>query len=566
MSSYFYDSQLRRFVIQFARIFSDWNVTRGQDPLGNPIYQRVPVMYGDASRNAATIIANNSASNMPSAPMMTYYISGVEYDQTRTQDPYFVDTLGVRQRTYNPVTREYETTQGDAFTINRLMPVPYTLRMTLDIWTSNEQQHHEIFEQLAVLFNPSLEVQSTDNFIDWTSLSVLYQDGLTWSSRTVPQGTGNPINITTWKFYMPVWVSSPIKVEKLGIIHKVIASIYKGAALTDMTDDALLLGTREKITPYGYQLLLIGNQLQILPASQPLYPDPPLSDATGLPPNPDTAVYWTAVVNAYGTIRPGISQIRIENPWLGHEIVGTIAFNPTDDRLMIYEIDVDTLPQNTLPAVDMIIDPQVKTPGNGLPNAANGQRYLVVNEIGSDNYLLLKTATDTSASPGNTSTIKIYIVYLPEGTPEQPFEVGTQLTAMDAYGLAYLPPNTTVETIGEDEGGIFITVGDGSSDFSSRAMPKGTYLKTNIWIGSTWGQFYDSNDVDANPVSLINADSIIEYDGNYNRWFLSFDAISLTDIQYVTNLNTNIQYRWAEGIWMKAWEGWYDQGSWNIVI
>jgi hypothetical protein len=97
-------------------------------------------------------------------------------------------------------------------------------------------------------------------------------------------------------------------------------------------------------------------------------------------------------------------------------------------------------------------------------------------------------------------------------------------------------------------------------------MPKGTYIKTNIWIGTTWGQFYDSNNIDANPLSLVNSDSIIEYDGNNNRWFVSFDAVSLTDIQYVTNLNTNVQYRWAEGFWGKAWEGWYDQGSWNIVI
>jgi hypothetical protein len=566
MASFFYDSQLRRFVIQFMRIFSDWNVTRGQDPLGNPIYQRVPIMYGDSSRNAATIIANNSASNMPSAPMMSAYISGVEFDQTRTQDPYFVDTLGVRQRTYNPVTREYETTQGDAFTIKRLMPVPYTLRMTLDIWTTNEQQHHEIFEQLAVLFNPSLEVQSTDNFIDWTSLSVLYQDGLNWSSRTIPQGSGNPINITSWKFYMPVWVSSPIKVEKLGIIHKVIASIYKGSALTDMTDDDLLLGTRQKITPYGYQLLLIGNQLQILPAAQPFYPDPPLSDATELPPNPDTAVYWQAVINAYGTIRPGISQIRIENPYLGGEIVGTIAFNPTDDRLMIYNIDVDTLPQNTLAAVDMIIDPQAKTPGNELPAAANGQRYLVVNEIGSDNYLTVRTAAITPAGDGTTPSIKVYLVSLPDGTIDQPFEVGTQLTAIDEYGLAYLPPNSSVASIGTDSGGTYITIGNGTPSFQSREMPRGTYIKTNIWIGTAWGQFYNNNSADAEPVALVNKDSIIEYDGNNNRWFVSFDAVSLTDVQYVTNLNTNIQYRWAEGIWMKAWEGWYPQGDWNIVI
>ena len=77
MAQFFYDSQIRRFLIQFAKIFSNWSVTFGKDPAGNDILVRVPIMYGDQSRQAATVIANNTASNLPSAPMVTYYISGL---------------------------------------------------------------------------------------------------------------------------------------------------------------------------------------------------------------------------------------------------------------------------------------------------------------------------------------------------------------------------------------------------------------------------------------------------------------------------------------------------------
>jgi hypothetical protein len=434
--------------------------------------------------------------------------------------------------------------------------------MNVDIWTTNEQQRHEIFEQLGVLFNPSMEVQSTDNFIDWTSLSVIYQDGITWNSRSIPAGTGNDINITTWKFYMPVWVSSPIKVQKLGIIHKIIASIFKGAAISDMTDDDLLLGTREKITPYGYQLLLIGNQLQILPQGQPMVPSN-ASEELPLPPN--TSVYWQAVINAYGTIRPGISQIRIENPFVPNgEIVGTIAFNPTDDRLMIYNIDIDTLPQNSLTPIDRIIDPQAKTPGLELPQPANGQRYLVVNDIPSNNYQLVST---TQTVPAGEGTVRIYINFIPTGTVAQSFGVGTEISAYDQYNEPYFPANTSITDLGIDENGAaWIEVNNGSPQFKYRTVPAYSYLSTNIWIGTTWGQFYSGNSSDSVPVSLVDANSIIEYDGINNRWFVAFDPILLTDVQYVTNLFTDIQYRWAEGIWAKAWEGFYDQGSWNIVI
>jgi len=454
MAQFFYDNQIRRFLIQFAKIFSNWQVTKGKDPAGNDIYVRVPVMYGDSSRQASTILADNTASNLPSAPLITFYISGLDYDQKRTQDPTFVDRINVRQRAYNADTQSYEQTQGQAFTVERLMPVPYTLRITVDFWTTNYNQKLELIEQLGTLFNPSLEIQSTDNFIDWTSLSVVYQDGLTFSSRSIPQGTGNPIDVLTWKFYMPIWISTSAKLKKFGVIQKIIASIFRGTALTDIQDDDLLLGTRQKITPYGYKLLLIGNTLQLLPANQDFYPD---NEDLNLPPSPNTSLYWSSLLNVYGTLRPGISQIWLQNPFMDTEIVGTIVPDPVDDRLLIYTIDPDTLPQNTLDPVDGVINPLVTGPNAGLPGPVNGRRYLIVENIG---------------SPGDTTT--------------------------------------------------------------------------------AWGAL------------VANANDIIEYSSG--AWSVAFDSSNLTDIQYVTNLSTNVQYRYTEGSWMKSWEGWYGQGDYSIVI
>jgi hypothetical protein len=76
---FFYDAQIKNWMLQFARIFTEIDVTYGADPAGNPILHRVPVMYGDGSRQVDTIIAKNSASNLPSAPLIVYYMSGLEY-------------------------------------------------------------------------------------------------------------------------------------------------------------------------------------------------------------------------------------------------------------------------------------------------------------------------------------------------------------------------------------------------------------------------------------------------------------------------------------------------------
>jgi hypothetical protein len=88
------------------------------------------------------------------------------------------------------------------------------------------------------------------------------------------------------------------------------------------------------------------------------------------------------VISAYGVLRPGISQIRLTQAD-DSVIVGTIAINPNDDRLLIYDIDQDTAPQNTLDPITAIIDPLVSGPGYGLPTPAVGQRYLLTEPTGS---------------------------------------------------------------------------------------------------------------------------------------------------------------------------------------
>ena len=59
---FFYDEQIRRFLLQFARIFSNFQVEYGRNEEGTEhTLVRVPVRYGDSSRQAQTVIQNNSA-------------------------------------------------------------------------------------------------------------------------------------------------------------------------------------------------------------------------------------------------------------------------------------------------------------------------------------------------------------------------------------------------------------------------------------------------------------------------------------------------------------------------
>ena len=375
-------------MLQITRVFSGFQIEYGREADSNDAALiRVPVRYGDASRQAQTILQENSANSLPSSPLMTFYISSLDYDRPRMQEPYHVNKIAVRQRTYDTDTDTYETTQGNAFSIERLMPVPYKMSISVDLWTSNTNQKFQLLEQILTLFNPSLELQSTDNYIDWTSLTVMELESVTWSSRTIPMGTENPIDIATLKFNVPIWLSSPAKVKKLGVVERVIASMYdaQGDLNNAITDNDLLLGTRQVITPFNYGVVVIGNKVQCL--QQQLVSQASDNDSTTETVIiPDSNLLWPAVIDLYGTLRPGVSQLRLEQAD-GTEVIGTIVLDPNDDRFLLLDVDTDTVPQNTLDPIDAVINPLVSGPLNGLDSAIEGQRYLLTESTGNVNNL-----------------------------------------------------------------------------------------------------------------------------------------------------------------------------------
>jgi len=387
LQQYFYDGQIERFLAQFIRILSGFQVEFGADRAGNVTLQRVPVYYGDGSRQVAAIIQNNSGGNaVPPVPAMTVYINNITYDRDRVQDPTFIGTMNIRQRAFNQETQEYEATQGNAFTIERSMPVPYTLELKVDIWTSNTKQKLQLLEQLIPLFNPAMEIQSTDNYIDWTSLSVVYLDSPNWTSRIVPIGTDNPIDVATLTFKLPVWITPPAKIKKLGVIQKIIASIHDadGNLSDSIINDTNLLGARQYFTPLGYSVLLIGNTLTLLKMQDTETPhEPTLSTPSKI----GTKDLWSNLISLYGNLDNGLSQVRLSSDDGVTEIIGTVSYHPTDDSLLIFNADPDTYPTNSLPAINAIINPTSSNVTTSITQPAAGTRYLILGNIGSSSNL-----------------------------------------------------------------------------------------------------------------------------------------------------------------------------------
>ncbi len=600
LQSFFYDQQIRRYIIQFIRMISNFQVQFGKDRNNITTLQRVPVIYADSSRQVANILKENSENYLNSVPAMAVYIAGFSYDRARIQNPTYVNKMVLRERYYDTETGTYNTQQGDIFNVERLMPVPYKLTLKVDIWTSNTEQKLQLLEQLTTLFNPALEIQSTDNYIDWSSITYVLLTDVQFSSRAIPIGTDNPIDVASLTFEIPIFINSPALIKKFGIIQKIIANVFDAAGNLDeaIYDNANLLST-QYLTPLQYGVILLDNQLTLVKYTEHVISNfgkniikqfasnatantkLHLTDTIGIMPNqkvygvgirgpgriaasnaspvingvgtqftlglsPATSIYdadgtfignvasitsdtaltltanasinvsndfynfteslgqsnitvlnvegevvtvnksitaitgdiisfnsiteesngdsqqWRNLINVYGSLRDGISQIKLETR-TGSEIVGTVAYNPTDDAALIYNIDIDTIPANTLPPVNAIIDPKAERPNRDLQPLANGTRYLLV-----DDY----------------------------STPEeQPF-----------YN----------------------------------------------WFG-----------VDSTPL-VAKKNDIIQYNGQH--WYVAFNSSLVRATQYITNLTTGIQYKWDGEQWLKSYQGYYEAGKWQLVL
>jgi hypothetical protein len=355
----------------------------------NPEERLVPVMYGDMTRQVANIIKENSENKMPTVPRIACYIGDLELDTDRLSDASFVSKLNIRERSYDVVDgqRNYKNIQGGHYTVERLMPTPFKLTLKADIWTSNTDQKLQLMEQILVLFNPSLDIQTTDNYIDWTSLSTLYLSNITFTSRTIPQGAESEIDVATLEFETPIWISPPAKVKKLGIIKNIIMNIFTESG--DISDLNTLVFNgepkstqRETVDDYGV-LLLRNPTTNQYECSVLDYGEAVSNLGLSVPVKLGSKrIDWNSVLDLHGGYT-GTSTIHFLQP-TGYEISGTFTINELDPTFLVVDLDIDTVPTNTEAPITAIINPYTFNPIEKFGSKSLipiGTRYLILEDI-----------------------------------------------------------------------------------------------------------------------------------------------------------------------------------------
>jgi len=507
---FFYDGQIRRYITQTIRVFSNFVVQYGDGSL-----HRIPVMYGDPDRQVANIISQNSLGNkVNSVPRIAIYVSAFALDRDRLADSSYVGKMHIRERSMqvdetpgSPTFGQmiYNQEQGRNYTIERLMPTPFKLTMKCDVWSSSTEQKLQIMEQILVLFNPSLEIQTTDNYIDWTSLSVLNLNDINWSSRSVPVGNDSPIEVATITLDTPAWISPPVKVKRLGVTTKIVSTIWnnnktsndnyiEGLAFdpigpTNKFDTSIVsipgTLTNNTIEVYGNDIILLNPSENLLPAE----PTFERRQRQGTP------LSWLPILTSTPhKYVAGASSIYLTQS-NGTLVVGTFAINSLDETKLLVEWNPDTLVSNT-----------------GIDSNGIVEGYMGYNGIGSYR----------PNSPGTIDAIVNPLNFNPRksGTPT----TGARYLLVEDVGFAGAPANPVT---------------------GAPAVPP---TETQAW-----------------GLLLAKANDIVEWSGS--QWHVIFEASqNSTTMVWQTNIYTGVQYKWDGIQWKKSFEGEYGPDLWKIVL
>lgn len=204
ITSYYYNEQFKRSITQFSSIFSGLQVLTGVREDGEKHVIEVPVRYGSIDRVVAAVSNGFTQNKMMTLPVMSTYLLEVDLAPERRKG------VGMTER--KTVMPQGGVFPNDLKVMERFMPIPYNLTFELAIYSSNMDQMFQILEQLLIIFDPTLQIQTNDSPYDWsrqTNVELLSIQ----QEENYPIGTEKRMIVWTLNFRMETWISPPMDIK-----------------------------------------------------------------------------------------------------------------------------------------------------------------------------------------------------------------------------------------------------------------------------------------------------------------------------------------------------------------
>lgn len=198
---YYFAGQLKRYCNQFMSIFSELQVRVGASAGLPPRLIKCPVVYGARDRVVAWIKSAQTQNKPLRLPAMSAYLRSVALAPDKRK--------GVGATRRNTVAlNNGEPFPNNIGVVRQIQPVPYRGVFELNVFASNQLQHQQIMEQIMILFDPSVQIQTSDDPLDMTQITTVELTNVNWEEN-FPAGTDRRIIQTVLYFEVIFYLSGP---------------------------------------------------------------------------------------------------------------------------------------------------------------------------------------------------------------------------------------------------------------------------------------------------------------------------------------------------------------------
>lgn len=240
MSSYYYYKAFRKTIIQFLDLFSEIKIIRYEsDGITVSKYITVPVKLAVKEKTWYWL---NQRKDDPMLPMINCWIASIDYATDRK------------------VNSQYEFSHtvniNSSEVLKYLLPVPYDLTFTLNIWSLHMSDIDQILEQILPWFDPYIFIKMYIPELGCNfDIKVTFQSCTPEISLEMADEDYRVLNYTL-DFKVETYLFKPI--SNSGIVKEIITSYYtnedvfESRSLTSSTISAAASG--------GIRDLLIGSE------------------------------------------------------------------------------------------------------------------------------------------------------------------------------------------------------------------------------------------------------------------------------------------------------------------
>lgn len=203
--NYYYNAQMKRYITQFTAIFSELQVMVGVSGTQDSRLIRVPVIYGSRDRVVAWIKSSQTQNKPLRLPAMSTFLRAVNLS------PDLRKGVGAVRR--NTVAKLGQPFPDNIEVVYQQQPIPYRATFEVSVFASNENQHFQIMEQIFMLFDPQLQIQTSNDPLDWTQITTVTMSNIQWEEN-FPAGADRRIIQSVLSFDVVFYICGPAEFKK----------------------------------------------------------------------------------------------------------------------------------------------------------------------------------------------------------------------------------------------------------------------------------------------------------------------------------------------------------------